>query len=71
VVGTCAAKLSEAEVFAASGLKGILGTTQVVGRRKIERAVCDPSVNLCHRMYCLRGDRVQSVWPIAARGMAQ
>jgi D-serine deaminase-like pyridoxal phosphate-dependent protein len=38
-IGTCAAKLSEAEVFAASGLKGLLVTTQVVGRRKIERAV--------------------------------
>ena len=38
-VGTCAAKLSEAEVFAAHGVKGILVTTQVVGRRKIERAV--------------------------------
>ena len=29
-VGTCAAKLSEAEVFATHGLKGILVTTQVV-----------------------------------------
>ena len=32
---------------------------------------CDPSVNLYDRMYCLRGDRVEAVWPIAARGMAQ
>ena len=38
-VGTCAAKLSEAEVFAAHGIRNILVTTQVVGRRKIERAV--------------------------------
>lgn len=38
-VGTCAAKLSEAEVFANHGVKGLLVTTQVVGRRKIERAV--------------------------------
>ena len=38
-VGTCAAKLSEAEVFATHGVKGILITTQVVGRRKTERAV--------------------------------
>ncbi len=37
--GHCAAKLSEAEVFAAHGLTGLLVTTQVVGRRKIERAV--------------------------------
>lgn len=38
-IGHCAAKLSEAEVFAAHGMKGLLVTTQVVGRRKIERAV--------------------------------
>lgn len=38
-VGSCVAKLSEAEVFAAHGIKGLLVTTQVVGRRKIERAV--------------------------------
>lgn len=38
-VGTCAAKLSEAEAFAKHGLKNILVTTQVVGTRKIERAV--------------------------------
>jgi 3-hydroxy-D-aspartate aldolase len=38
-VGSCVAKLSEAEVFAAQGIKGLLVTTQVVGRRKIERAV--------------------------------
>jgi 3-hydroxy-D-aspartate aldolase len=38
-VGSCVAKLSEAEVFADHGIKGLLVTTQVVGRRKIERAV--------------------------------
>lgn len=32
---------------------------------------CDPSVNLYDRIHCLRGDRVEAVWPIAARGMAQ
>jgi 3-hydroxy-D-aspartate aldolase len=37
--GSCVAKLSEAEVFADHGIKGLLVTTQVVGRRKIERAV--------------------------------
>lgn len=38
-IGHCAAKLSEAEVFAAHGMKGLLVTTQVVGRRKLERAI--------------------------------
>ncbi|MBA2604666.1 MAG: DSD1 family PLP-dependent enzyme [Acidobacteria bacterium] len=32
---------------------------------------CDPSVNLYDAMYCLRGDRVEAVWRIAARGMSQ
>ncbi|MCS6952852.1 MAG: DSD1 family PLP-dependent enzyme [Bryobacterales bacterium] len=37
--GACAAKLSEAEVFARDGVSGILITTPVVGRHKIPRAV--------------------------------
>jgi D-serine deaminase-like pyridoxal phosphate-dependent protein len=32
---------------------------------------CDPSVNLYDRIHCLRGDKVEDVWPIAARGMSQ
>ncbi len=38
-VGSCAAKISEAEAFARGGAKGLLVTTAVVGRFKIERAV--------------------------------
>ncbi len=38
-VGICAARLSEAEVFADHGINGLLITTAVVGRHKIERAV--------------------------------
>ena len=37
--GACAAKLSEAEVFAAHGVRGLLVTTAAVGKYKIERAV--------------------------------
>jgi D-serine deaminase-like pyridoxal phosphate-dependent protein len=32
---------------------------------------CDPSVNLYDRIYCLRGENVEDVWHIAARGMSQ
>jgi D-serine deaminase-like pyridoxal phosphate-dependent protein len=32
---------------------------------------CDPSVNLYDRIYGLRGDKVEVVWPVAARGMSQ
>jgi D-serine deaminase-like pyridoxal phosphate-dependent protein len=38
-VGCCAARLSEAEVFAAHGIRGLLVTTAVVGRDKIARAI--------------------------------
>jgi len=38
-VGCCAARLSEAEVFATSGIPGLLITTAVIGRDKIARAV--------------------------------
>src|SRR5438445_8540254 len=38
-VGSCAAKISEAEVFSANGVGGLLVTTAVIGRQKIERAV--------------------------------
>jgi D-serine deaminase-like pyridoxal phosphate-dependent protein len=37
--GACAAKISEAEAFALDGVRGILITTPVIGRHKIERAV--------------------------------
>lgn len=38
-VGCCAARLSEAEVFADHGIPGLLITTAVIGRAKIARAV--------------------------------
>ncbi len=38
-IGCCAARLSEAEVFADAGVPGLLITTAVVGRPKIERAI--------------------------------
>ena len=38
-VGACVAKISEAEEFALSGVSGLLVTTAVIGKHKIERAV--------------------------------
>ena len=32
---------------------------------------CDPSVNLYDRIFGVRGDAVECIWPIAARGMSQ
>ncbi|MEQ8315552.1 MAG: DSD1 family PLP-dependent enzyme [Gammaproteobacteria bacterium] len=31
---------------------------------------CDPVVNLYNQMYAIRGETVEAVWPIAARGMS-
>ena len=31
---------------------------------------CDPIVNLYDQMYAIRGDKVEAVWPISARGMS-
>jgi D-serine deaminase-like pyridoxal phosphate-dependent protein len=57
-VGACAAKLSEAEVFARHGVKGLLVTTAVIGPHKIERAV---RLAAAHRdtMFCV--DNAQNV----------
>jgi len=38
-VGICAAKLSEGEVFVEHGIRGVLITTAIIGRRKIDRAL--------------------------------
>ncbi|HAO87715.1 MAG TPA: alanine racemase [Gammaproteobacteria bacterium] len=39
---------------------------------KIELIVshCDPVVNLYNNLYAVRGERVEAIWPIAARGMS-
>jgi 3-hydroxy-D-aspartate aldolase len=39
---------------------------------KVELLVphCDPNVNLYDRMFCVRGDEVQQVWKVTARGHA-
>ena len=29
---------------------------------------CDPNVNLYDRFFCVRGDNVVAVWPVAGRG---
>ncbi|MBV6433634.1 MAG: D-threonine aldolase [Bryobacteraceae bacterium] len=32
---------------------------------------CDPTVNLYDRIYAVRGEQVEAVWPVAARGCSQ
>ncbi len=40
-------------------------------RVEITAPHCDPTVNLYDRIYALRGDQVEAVWKIAARGRTQ
>ena len=32
---------------------------------------CDPVVNLYNQIYAIRGEQVEAVWPIAARGPSE
>ena len=32
---------------------------------------CDPTINLYDRIYAMRGDAVEAVWNVAARGRGQ
>jgi D-serine deaminase-like pyridoxal phosphate-dependent protein len=44
---------------------------QVGDRVEFVVSHCDPTVNLYDSFYAMRGDRVEDVWPIAARGKSQ
>jgi D-serine deaminase-like pyridoxal phosphate-dependent protein len=61
------------EYIKASDEHGVLrldaGSKVSVGEKlRLIPGHCDPTVNLYDWMVCLRGDRVESVWPISARG---
>ena len=47
------------------------GEVQVGDRIEFIPPHCDPTVNLYDQIYALRGERVEAVWPIAARGKSQ
>jgi len=51
-------------------LSGVL-SLKVGDRREFIIPHCDPTVNLYDRMFACRGDNVEAVWQIAARGMSQ
>lgn len=45
-------------------------TYQVADKLEVIVSHCDPVVNLYDQMYAIRGDKVEAVWQIAARGMS-
>jgi D-serine deaminase-like pyridoxal phosphate-dependent protein len=52
-------------------LSGSQRDLQVGDRLEFIPPHCDPTVNLYDVIHVLRGDRVEDVWPIAARGKSQ
>jgi D-serine deaminase-like pyridoxal phosphate-dependent protein len=52
-------------------LKNVTRSVKVGDRIEFTVPHCDPTVNLYDRIYAVRGDRVEGIWPIAARGMSQ
>ena len=66
-VGACTARLSEAEVFAGHGIRGLLITTAVVGGAKIDRAV-DLAQVAPDTIFCVESERnVRDLSEAAAR----
>ena len=52
-------------------LAGASKTLQVGDRIEFIPPHCDPTVNLYDQIHALRGDRIEAIWPIAARGKSQ
>ena len=52
-------------------LRGAPARLQVGDRVAFQPPHCDPTVNLYDEIHVLRGDSVEAVWPIAARGKSQ
>ena len=52
-------------------LRGAARRLQVGDRVAFQPPHCDPTVNLYDEIHALRGETVEAVWPIAARGKSQ
>ena len=70
------AELEGAEYVKASDEHGVLklgGSVRLaVGDKlKLIPGHCDPTVNLYDQYVCVRGGRVEAIWPITARGCSQ
>ena len=44
------------------------GTVKLGQKLRLIPGHCDPTVNLYDWLVCCRGDRVEAIWPISARG---
>lgn len=62
-----------AEYVRASDEHGVIalrgpGTVEIGRKVRLVPGHCDPTVNLYDWMVCYRGERVEAIWPISARG---
>jgi len=66
------AELEGAEYVKASDEHGVLkltGARLAIGDKlKLIPGHCDPTVNLYDNFVCVRGGKVEAIWPITARG---
>jgi D-serine deaminase-like pyridoxal phosphate-dependent protein len=47
-------------------------TSHLLGKRVlVTPGHCDPTANLYDQYVCFRGDRVEEIWPIDARGLSR
>ncbi|MFZ9530700.1 MAG: DSD1 family PLP-dependent enzyme, partial [Burkholderiales bacterium] len=67
------ADFPQAEFLKASDEHGVIKMNGSAGfalgeKLKLIPGHCDPTVNLYDHYVCVRGDRVEALWPITARG---
>jgi len=65
--------ISGAEYLKASDEHGVIalrgpGTVNLGQKIRLIPGHCDPTVNLYDWLVCYRGDRVEAIWPVSARG---
>ena len=65
--------IAGAEYLKASDEHGVIalrgpGTANLGQKIRLSPGHCDPTVNLYDWLVCYRGDRVEEIWPISARG---
>ena len=61
---------SGSDEFGSIGYEKASRTYRVGDKLELIVSHCDPVVNLYDRMYAVRNERVEAVWPVAARGMS-
>ena len=67
VIGLALALGGPGDEFGAVTASGEVKLPRLGDRLEFLVPHCDPTVNLYDRIYAVRGERVEAVWPVAAR----